>query len=298
MEQSVEAIVDAVVFARTSTADPILFVEGGSDVELFRRFVKQTAVVVAVGGKEKVVGAMRIVEVERHCAVAGVVDVDFGRIDGTAPQCLGLFLTDDHDMEMMIVRSRAFEDLVTALASAPKLKRFGGDVRLAVLRGAAVIGQLRYVSWVHELSLRFEGLAIADLVGDDLSVDGRELVRRVLAHSGRRGGGVTLEGLLELMADRGKHDLYQICCGHDVMEVLGKALRKAIGNMSGVETKREHLESILRLSYDGKLFSGTSLYRDLYRWAGENGVELFDVGRVDGPPEGIEDGINMPKGGA
>ncbi|MDE0420045.1 MAG: DUF4435 domain-containing protein [Gammaproteobacteria bacterium] len=295
MEQSLESIVDSVVFARSSTAEPILFVEGGSDVEFFRRFVTQTVAVVAVGDKEKVISAMHLVAVEEYRAVAGVVDVDFGRIDDTAPRCPGLFLTDDHDIEMMIVRSGAFEDLVTALASRPKLEKFGRDVRLAVLQGAAVIGQLRYVSRVRGLSLRFEGLPIGKLVEDDLSVDERKLIGRVLALSGRRENGVTFDRLLELMAGRAQHDLYQICCGHDVMEVVGKALRRVVGNRSGAETKREHLERILRLAYDGKFLARTSLYRDLYGWARESGIELFDAERVDSPAGGGEGRVNLPE---
>ena len=271
---------DSLVLARTATKEPILIVEGRSDVEFFERFLRLAVVVIPAGEKDVVIEALRVVKAEGHRLIAGVVDADFWHIEGSWPGCDGLFVTDEHDLEMMMIRSGAFEEFVKTLGSKSKLLAFGKDVRSAVLRGASIIGHLRYLSVLHGLSLRFEGLAIDRLLDDDLCVDERELVRRVLALGG---GKVGFDELVALMDARGSYDVYQICCGHDAMEILGKALRKVLGNRTKRETERENLEGILRLAYDGKYLAATALYRDLLNWAHECGADLFDSRRVDEP---------------
>ncbi len=71
------------------------------------------------------------------------------------------------------------------------------------------------------------------------------------------------------------HDCWQVCCGHDLVEILSLGLRKAIGTMKSSEIEPESLERSLRLAYEEVYFRQTQLYANICQW--ENKNALFQV---------------------
>jgi hypothetical protein len=59
------------------------------------------------------------------------VDADFDRIEGRTPPSANLVFTDLHDLECMLIRSTAFDALLSEFGSSEKLQRFDRDALLA-----------------------------------------------------------------------------------------------------------------------------------------------------------------------
>lgn len=78
------------------------------------------------------------------------MDADFWRLEGKQPASPNLFTTDTHDLETMILESKALEKLLTEYGSVTKIRKFtekaGKDIRQALLDICAPIGYLRWNS--------------------------------------------------------------------------------------------------------------------------------------------------------
>jgi predicted ATP-binding protein involved in virulence len=58
--------------------------------------------------------------------------------------------------------------------------------------------------------------------------------------------------------------------GHDLVNILSMALRKAIGSQSAAAVEVEVMERALRLAYEGMDFASSELYRALREWEQRN----------------------------
>jgi Protein of unknown function (DUF4435) len=63
------------------------------------------------------------------------------------------------------------------------------------------------------------------------------------------------------------HDPWQVCCGHDLTEILSFALQKTIGSM---KVDAIELERSLRLAYEAAYFHSTQLYQSIRLWESKN----------------------------
>ena len=64
------------------------------------------------------------------------------------------------------------------------------------------------------------------------------------------------------------HDLWHVCCGHDMVCILALGLRKVIGTTAVIES--ELLETCLRLAYETTHFTSTNLYTSIKEWEQAN----------------------------
>lgn len=106
MEQTVEEIANEIILIRAKYKGPVLLLEGGKDVKFFYRFVKNSEMpIIPAGGKEKVLNAIAILEANDDIqGFMGIVDADFGHVDSSLPESQNVIVTDDHDVEMMIIK--------------------------------------------------------------------------------------------------------------------------------------------------------------------------------------------------
>ncbi|MFN5871336.1 MAG: hypothetical protein ACK44G_02150, partial [Aphanizomenon sp.] len=65
-------------------------------------------------------------------------------------------------------------------------------------------------------------------------------------------------------------DPWQVCCGHDLVEILSLGLRKAIGTNKTVDVEANSLERNLRLAYEVAYFYKTQLYLAIRQWETNN----------------------------
>ncbi|MEB3231559.1 MAG: hypothetical protein VKJ64_11160, partial [Leptolyngbyaceae bacterium] len=66
------------------------------------------------------------------------------------------------------------------------------------------------------------------------------------------------------------HDPWQVCCGHDLVEILSLGLRKALGSAKASEVEPSSLERNLRLAYEETYFCKTRIYLSICLWERNN----------------------------
>lgn len=283
MNQTGNDIANRVLFERDKYNGPVLLLEGDNDVKFFYQFVKEAEMpIISAWGKENVLDAVEILESEGTVqGFLGVVDADFGHVDDSLPASQNIVVTDDHDVEMMIIRTKAFNRVLRVLGSKNKIRNFPDreqGIRNTLMQNALVVGHLRHISLTDDLHLRFEGLRFEGFVDSNtLNMDIDEMIRRVFAL--KRIPNLKEEDIRDKLSELIKYDNedpYQICCGHDFIAIFGIALRKAIGSKPQKATSPEALGRDLRFAYDSEDFRQTNLYSEAKRWSNRNqGYDVF-----------------------
>lgn len=282
MDQTGDTIANTVLLIRDKYNGPVLLLEGDNDVKFFKDFVKSSEIpIIPAWGKENVLDAVEILESDGSVqGFLGIVDADFGHVDGSLPTSRNVVVTDDHDVEMMIIKTKAFSAVLRELGSKDKVSKFPTEhrIRYELMQKALIIGHLRHLSLTDDFNLRFEGLSFERFVDrDSLEIDIDEMIRRVfeLKRVPNLGAEDIRDRLLELVEDA-EDDPYQICCGHDFVAIFGIALRKVLGNQSKEAASPAKLGIALRLAYDSSDFLQTKLYSDAKQWSkGNQGYDIF-----------------------
>lgn len=282
MDQTGASIANEVLLMRAVHDGPVLLLEGDNDVKFFRRFVEDSQMpIIPAWGKENVLDAVEILESEDGLhGILGIVDADFGHVDGSLPASRNVVVTDDHDIEMMIVKTRAFGAVLSEMGSKHKVGRFPteDDIRYELMRRALIIGHLRHLSLTDDLNLRFEGLSFERFVDrDSLEIDMGEMIRRIFELTKNPElGAKDIRDRLSKLVENAEADPYQICCGHDFVAIFGIALRKVLGSQSKEAASPAKLGISLRLAYDSSDFRQTRLYSDAKQWSkGNQGYGIF-----------------------
>lgn len=283
MDQTGDEIANEILLIRAKYKGPVLLLEGSKDEKFFHRFVKNSEMpIIPAGGKEKVLDAIAILEA--HDGVQGfmgIVDADFGHIDGSLPESQNVIITDDHDVEMMIIKTKAFDAVLLELGSKKKIREFSnqeGGIRDALIQKALIVGHLRYLSMTENLHLRFEGLHFDRFIDrNSLEIDQNKMLSNVFALTSNRCLDTKdISNRLSELIDEMNDDPYQICCGHDFIAIFGIALRKILGSKSSKNADPKILGIALRLAYDSEDFHQTQLYADARMWSKRNkGYDIF-----------------------
>jgi len=256
---------------RTTFAGSFLIVEGPTDLAVYRRVVDPTSCQVVSGfGKANAIDIIRILDADDFAGALAVVDADLIRLRGGNCEEENILCTDLHDLEITFLESPALEKVLDEYGSEQKLRSMisrYGSIRDVLYRAAGPVGLLRWANEERGYALRFEGLKFGLLVDkDDLSVNELRLISTLKNHSQAH----TLESdeLQRMIRDLGSRtaDFTQVCCGHDVVEVLGIGLTKAFGSLSNNEVSADGLGAALRLAYEESFFTQTGLYHRIRDW--------------------------------
>ena len=226
-------IASEVRMRRTQHNGTFLLVEGPSDKRVFRNLTLPDACRIVIGhGWERASEVAAILYGEGFPGMLTVLDADFRRLDNALPPS-GILLTDFHDLECMMFASPALAKLLGEYVEDARLAAFeqnaGCSFPETLVRGAAKVGYLRWLSLRQNLGLKFEGLEFQKFVDkDDLSVNQQKLIDAVKNHSQRHeiATKVIVRDIESLVDTR--HDLWQLCCGHDLVEMLTVALRRSV----------------------------------------------------------------------
>lgn len=134
------------------------------------------------------------------------------------------------------------------------------------------------LSMKDNLNLRFEGLRFDHFIDrNSLEIDQDKMLSNVFAlTSNRYLDTKDISNRLSEFIDEMNDDPYQICCGHDFIEIFGIALRKILGSKPSKTAKPEVLGIALRLAYDSEDFYQTQLYAGARMWSKRNkGYDIF-----------------------
>ncbi len=239
-------------------------------------------IIISAENKKNVLDAVEILESDGIVqGFLGIVDADFGHVDDSLPTSQNVVVTDDHDVEMMIIRTKAFDEVLSELGSKCKIRKFPDrerGIHDTLMKKALVVGHLRHLSVTDDLRLRFEGLRFEGFINrDTLKMDKNKMINNVFQLT--KNPQLEMEDIrnrfLKLIEDE-NGDPYQICCGHDFVAIFGIALRKVIGSRSKEAASPEALGRTLRLAYDSEDFRKTKLYSDAKSWSKRNqGYDIF-----------------------
>jgi hypothetical protein len=261
---------------RSQHRGTFVIVEGRNDRVLYEWFfdVQQCQFVIA-DGKEKVCEVLRILDADGFRGVLGIVDADFDLLDQIPVSSVNVVRGDCHDLEAMLVRSPALDRVLREFGREGKIQRFvsqaGREIRHVLLAAATPLGYLRWHSLRSDLRLRFDGLLFSRFVDmATLTADRTTLIATVKNHSQRQELNSHALGLAIRGIEDPTHDPWQLCNGHDLVEVLSIGLRRAIGSQSAAAVRVEEIERALRLAYEAVDFAACALYRTIREWEQRN----------------------------
>lgn len=256
---------------RGQVKNAIVLVEGDTDVRLFEQILAEGCHLIDCGGKDKVVAAIGKLNQPPLSGVVAIVDGDFDALERRPLRWASMARTDGHDIEVMLLSSRALDRVLTELGSREKREKFtaqNGDIRARLVASAGVLGLLRWHSLSQEINLKFEDLAFGQFLDDgSLNIDIARLIKVVKDKSQK-------PGLPPKLLEDGLHALEQppdawphVCCGHDMVEILSHGLRKALGSCKPQDVTVERLGQALRLAFHLTEFQATALHQALADWS-------------------------------
>lgn len=259
-----------------------LIVEGVTDERLFEKFVDKDGVrIIEAHSKDNVRSAVRDMSSHRgDDRVIGIVDPDLDRLRGRAAR-EPLFHTDCRDMEMMLIRSNALDDVLDEYGEREELRRFAetvGPVREALVSASYPIGLLMYISQAEGLNLSFKDLDYGRFINPrTLGLDAAAMVDAVIFNSKScRMGRKELLRRLNRDAER-LADQWDAARGHDTVDILLIGLRRGFGSFNARNLSEGELGGALRLAFSDSDFAKTRLYDDTRAWADARGIPLWDI---------------------
>lgn len=266
-------IANEIRMLRSDFEGTFFVVEGETDFRLFSNFVNRgNCQIKTAYDKEKALAIHAILSESNFSGFLVIVDNDFWEIDHQSKpsNITNLYTTDSHDIETMILQSPALEKILTEYGSQEKINNFGSNIRKILLQIGVYIGYLRFISLKEKLSLCFENLNFSNFIDKkNLTINLAGLVEEVTNKSNKQNMREHIRKKVEKMASN-SYDLWQMCCGHDLVCILSLGLRFAFGSNNAGEVKQEIIEKSLRLAYEFTYFQETKLYLDLIKWEQTN----------------------------
>ncbi|MDE7347472.1 MAG: hypothetical protein K2N48_12135 [Muribaculaceae bacterium] len=251
-------------------------VESDDDVEVFERFFLAPVVSVLPSTNEEGRRSYHNVESivldlyaeERNPQVFGIRDRDYTSFSAMYTCPANIFLTDDRDLEMMMLKSSSvIEDLRSRDPNFPANVSLSSDVM-------RFLGYLRIYNDVKQLSCTFkDNLTKVSLVWDNsnhyIYPDYKD--RLFSKFQDINATAVTRAEFDQFIAENNLEDKtnYDICRGHDVCRLLCSIMiKKQFSNPKVIF-------QWMKDSYSFEAFQQTSLYHDLVDWSDNRGLTIF-----------------------
>lgn len=260
-----------------------LVVEGITDFRLYSKFIDPSCCeVIIADSKQNVEACIKVFNEEKALGILGITDRDFDGLEPELEVIPNVFVTDGHDLECMLIKSNAFENICIEYGDKEKYMKFESHIKMPIrdylIKQVALIGYLRWYSLKEQLGLRFSNLEFEKFIDTKtLEVDLSRLIDYVLF--GSKKAKETESSLISKEVKKLKarhHDEWQVCCGHDLMVVINLGLMHVFGNYNAKNLFPGQLEGNFRLAYTKEDFKQTQLYKQLVTWENkEQGYYLF-----------------------
>lgn len=260
---------------RQSYNGTFLIVEGKYDKLVYQRFIDDNECRLTVpfetDNKNNIINTIEILEQDNFQGFLAILDADFMIVEQNEPLSSNILLTDTHDLETMILQSPAFNNFLLEFASENKLsmivQKTGRDVLDTLLEIAVHIGYLRWFSTQNGLNLKFEGLDFKKFINmRNLEFSKSDLIKTVKNNSKRFDiNEEHIQSQLEQLRDTDQ-DPWQICCGHDFINILSISLQRVYGTYNTGQVESIMITRILRLAYEYDYFRKSLLFRSIQDW--------------------------------
>ncbi|MCK9440444.1 MAG: DUF4435 domain-containing protein [Methanothrix sp.] len=204
--------------------------------------------------------------------ILAIVDADFWNLEKTSIESSNILSTDTHDLETMILRSGSLDKVVKELVDSTRAKSLCKPIRILLLENALPIGYLRWINSPQKenLCLDFTGLNFENLIDQKtFIININRLIDAVKENSNDYSLDSTYIKSIISDLEKDKHDPWQVCSGHDIIQILSIGLNRNFGYRGGLVTL-ELLHKIIRLSYSYVDFQQTDLFKEMLKWEEAN----------------------------
>jgi len=284
-----ELIITSIQIMRAASLDnynerSFLLLEGSDDNKFWIYYISsENCRIIICNGKKHVVAAIEKISKEKITGVLGIVDDDFDSLEGKTPNLPNLIATETHDLECLLLRSRAFEAVLIEYASKEEVKKLE-ETRAALLARGVIFGRLRWLSvrkkWGlykdhHEGSQKkFEPTKREYIIDKEWIVNETKLLEAVIQELAKLGHLLTEGELKNLMASLPQDaDPWKVCNGHELVYLLETALS---GKLATSEPKKggirrgDEIPKMLRQSFESTEFLATELATKVKIWECDN----------------------------
>lgn len=270
-----------------------LIVEGSKDSKLYGKFVNEQEIIIKEAfGNQKVKEVIKILTERGFNRKIGIIDADFTRITGEEIEIDGLFITDDHDIEVMVIRTRALEYVLSVCCPKYKIQEFekkqNVSVRDQIFKLGKEVGYLKLANKIYDLGLVFkpknpEGNQIKykKFISDKTLKylgDGK-LIDTVTNYSVNKSEKIQSKNTISeklSVIKREEYLIYQLVNGHDLTNVLFILMKKVLHSKNKILQDTNSVEDSLILAYEFDDFKTTDLYVEIKSWADEKDVHVFN----------------------
>ncbi len=273
-EVTASSVAAEIVLLRAAARKTILIVEGGTDERLLSVFVDGAECDIVISyGKDNALKALAIARQNYMAGVLCILDRDYLAFLDALPDDDDVIFTDEHDIEAMLIKSSAFDRLLAEMGSQEKLQEIlsrGGNLREMIRDTAHDIGIFRLLSLKDGLNLTFHNLRYSFIHRRSLAVNVSEMIDEVFNSSMRRceSKAAIMKAITDWKAK--PYDPWRICSGHDLTAILGRALLTLFGSHSTQATRRDEIESRLRIAFSAEDLRATNLFIAVVQWEQAN----------------------------
>ena len=270
-----------------------LIVEGPKDSKIYGKFINHQEITIKEAfGNQKVKKVIEILTERGFDRKIGIIDADFKRIIGEDVEIDGIFITDDHDIEVMVIKTQALDNVLRVFCSNSKIQEFEQKhkvcVRDKIFELGKEVGYLKLANRIYDLGLVFkpknpEGNQIKykNFISDKtLQYLGDEkLIDTVINYSVNKSENIqnksTINEKLSVTKEI-EYPLDQLVNGHDLTNALFILMKKVLGSKNTMLQNTNSVEDSLTLAYEFDAFKKTDLYTEIKSWADENDVDVLN----------------------
>jgi hypothetical protein len=262
-------------FSHPNTKNKIfILLEGESDVRLYRKLYPEANFKIEVLPSGKLFLEKGLEELSPlFKKIIGIRDADFDHLANKKPSLSNLFLTDYHDTEMLMVFStQTFSAILHEFCDLPQTEH--EQVRHKLLEALRFISYFRWYNEINELQFSFEGAGFGDVFEPtNFVMNNQKYVEKILQKSknAKITDMPTILTAVEELANE-NHDNFQLCNGHDFMNVLALFLSQY---NKKEELREKRISSQFRTAYQLSEYQQTQLYAQVANWLREHGIELI-----------------------
>ncbi|MCU9923775.1 DUF4435 domain-containing protein [Aeromonas caviae] len=250
----------------------ITVVEGDTDIRLFRWLLAHDKIQIeSVDGKKNLVKLMEDLIKEYPEKMLAICDADFDHLCGKSKEReqFSIYVTDEHDAEVMLLKSPAFHSLINEYGSENNHNILVTGLFDSVFSAAYNIGLIRWINEEEKLNLKFKGLNFNKFITVDklnIQVDLDSLLDEIFIRSDKIKEGTTKNIILSKMEEYKNNSAckFQVCSGHDLTNIISIIFRQ---KWASVDTNIDHkkVESSLRLGYQKEFFKNTNVFKRIQK---------------------------------
>ncbi len=256
-----------------SKGQVFIFVEGDSDIRLFRKLfnLNNCNVEHIPGGKVKLGECVETL-LKIYPLIIAIRDADFLNINKILYTKPNVFITDYHDIEMLMVfETIVFETIIIEYTNIPKEKII--NTRENIIKSIEQISLLKWLNEIENLEFKFEA-GFQDLISfSKEEIDFNNYFKRIISKSPNfkiNDIQVILNKINQLKKQN--QDSFQLCNGHDFMKAMSTFIKE---HGVTVNINDETLASAFRMVYSIEHFKKTNIYQSTKNWADTNACSIY-----------------------